>query len=42
MMLEILQFFLCLIGYRAICHAMNWSPWPVAQITINNHNEPQP
>ena len=36
----ILTFFRCLTIYRAICAGMNWSPWPVVQITINNNAAP--
>jgi hypothetical protein len=36
-MLEIATFFLCLLGYRAVCQAMNWHPAPLVQITFHNH-----
>jgi hypothetical protein len=36
-MTEIVALFLCLIGYRAVCQAMHWQPWPVVQVVINNN-----
>ena len=35
-MLEIVTFWLCVLGYRAICRAMDWAPLPLVQITVNN------
>ena len=32
--------FLCLVCYRFICAAMDWQPFPLVQITINNTWEP--
>jgi hypothetical protein len=36
----ILTFFLCLFIYRALCAYMEWAPWPLVQITINNNMAP--
>ena len=38
-MLEILAVFVCVLLYRAVCHAMNWTPWPIVQVTFHNYAE---
>lgn len=31
------EIFVAVIVYRTICACLDWPPWPVVQITINNH-----
>lgn len=38
-MSEIAAVFFSVVAYRYLCSMMNWQPFPLVQITINNRRE---